>query len=353
MASNKLIKSLKGNKLFNLRTVSDGTINDTKVYLDSGSYVLNLVLSGDMFRGYIGNKLTALYSDSGVGKTFLCLAAARELLKKDKNAAVIYLDTESATDEEQIKNIVGEEYCSRVEHQGVRFIEDLSRLLLTIAEEQKAIPEKQREQILIIIDSIGNLSTSKEVTDLTEGNDKVDMTKAKKLTAMFRAVTIPLAEAGIGVLFTNHAYDTQDLYSQKIMKGGKSVVYLASTILELSKKKDKDGTEVVGNIVRATAKKSRKSKENAIVSTYISYKTGLNKYFGLLELAESAGLVKRVGNKYEFPDGQKLWLKDVLRNPEKCWTQSLLEDINVAVKHMFNYGSSIADDLELDEDESN
>lgn len=350
MAS-KLIKSLKGNKLFSLKTVEEGTINDVKVYHDSGSYVLNLVLSGDMFGGYTGNRITAIAGDSGTGKTFLVLAAAKEFLNNNKKGTVIYFDTEGATDAEQISGLGID--TSRFEHQGVRFIEEISRMLLIIAEEQKALSEKERqaEPLLIIIDSIGNISTSKEVNDLSEGNDKVDMTKAKKLNAMFRAVSVPLTEAGLCTIFTNHVYDTQDMYSQKVMKGGSGLMFLASTILFLAKKKDKEGTEVVGNIIRALAKKARKAKMDAVVNTYISYKTGLNKHFGLLELAETVGIVKRVGNRYEFPDGEKYYLKDVLKNPDSIWTKSILQDLNEKVKPMFNYGSSITDDLRLSESE--
>lgn len=351
MASS-LIKALKGNDLFKMmNTASEGTVNDITTYIDSGSYVFNLVLSGDMFKGYIGNKITALAGDSGTGKTFAALAAANALLESDKEAEVIYLDTESATDKEQIEALVCDP--SRVQHLLVNQIESLSQMLLDIAKTQKEIPKKEQKRVLLVIDSLGNLTTSKEMTDLTDGNDKVDMTKAKKLAAMFRASAVPLTEAGICTIFTNHVYDTQEMYSQKIMKGGKALVYLASTIIEFSKRKDKDGTEVVGNIIRCFAKKARKAKENATVSMYISYKNGLNRYYGLLELAEEVGMVKRVGNRYEFPDGQKLFLKEILKDPKACWTDAHLKMLNEKVKYKFNYGAAddeagmgVADDTE-------
>lgn len=334
-----LIKALKGNELFNmLNAASEGTINDIKKYIDSGSFVFNLVLSGDMFQGYIGNKITALSGDSGTGKTLAALAAANALLASDPNAIVIYADTEGATDKQQIEALVCDP--SRFYHQLVNHIEKLSEMLLDIAKNQKELPVKERHQVLVIIDSLGNLTTSKEMTDLTEGNDKVDMTKAKKLAAMFRAATVPLTEAGICTIFTNHVYDTQEMFSQKIMKGGKALVYLASTIIQFSKRKDKDASGVIGNIIRCSAVKARKAKENAFVSMYISYKNGLNRYYGLLELAESVDMVKRVGNRYEFPDGQKLFLKDILKEPKKCWTDAHLKMLNEKIKPKFNYGNS-------------
>ena len=347
-----LIKALKQNKLFDMmNAASDGTVNDISTYIDSGSYVFNLVLSGDMFKGYIGNKITALAGDSGTGKTFAALAAANALLSSDPNAIVIYLDTESAIDREQISSLVCDP--SRVFHELVNQIEELSQKLLEIAKAQKELPKKEQHQVLLIIDSLGNLTTSKEMTDLTEGNDKVDMTKAKKLAAMFRSATVPLTEAGICTIFTNHVYDTQEMYSQKVMKGGKALVYLASTIIEFSKRKDKDGTEVVGNIIRCMARKARKAKENATVSMYISYKNGLNRYYGLLELAEEVGFVKRVGNRYEFPDGQKLFLKEILKDPKNCWTEEHLKLLNEKVKSKFNYGNSDDEsDMSTEENES-
>lgn len=279
--------------------------------------------------------------------TAYALSAAREFLNNNKKGSIIYFDTEGATDEEQIKNFGID--ATRIEHQPIRFIEELSQMLLTIAEEQIELSTKDREPLMLIIDSIGNLSTSKEVADLSSGNDKVDMTKAKKLTAMFRAVTVLLTKAEICTIFTNHVYDTQDLFAKKVMKGGKSIVYCASTIIQLSKKKDKEGTEVVGNIIKASAVKARKAKENAAVNTYISYKNGVIKHFGLVELAESVNLIKRVGNKYEFPSGQKLFLKDIFKNPEAVFTKEFLIELNTLVKSKFNYGDH--ETFESDESE--
>ena len=125
----------------------------------------------------------------------------------------------------------------------------------------------------------------------------------------------------------------------KEMGGGSGLKYAASTIIYLSKKKEKDGTEVVGNIIKAKTAKSRLSKENKQVEVRLYYdERGLDRYYGLLELGEIGGLWKNVAGRYEM-DGKKIYAKQILANPEEYFTPEVMEKLDEIAKQEFSYGS--------------
>lgn len=165
------------------------------------------------------------------------------------------------------------------------------------------------------------------------------MTKASILKATFRVLNLKLAKIGVPLLVTNHVYDVVGAYiPTKEMSGGSGLKYTASTIVMLSKKKDKDGTEVIGNIVKAKLVKSRLTKENALVEVKITYSTGLDRYYGLLEIAEKYDIIKKVSTRYELPDGTKVFGKNINEEPEKYFTKEILDAIDEACKKEFLYG---------------
>ena len=134
--------------------------------------------------------------------------------------------------------------------------------------------------------------------------------------------------------------------------GGSGIKYAASTIIYLSKKKEKDGTEVVGNIIKAKAVKSRLSRENREIEMRLFYdERGLDRYYGLLPLAVEGGVIERVGNRYVFGE-KKFWEKEIMKNPETFFTQDVLELIDVYAQKKFKYGSSQAVELEDDDNET-
>jgi RecA/RadA recombinase len=148
-------------------------------------------------------------------------------------------------------------------------------------------PESNRQPLFLCLDSLGMLSTTKEVEDTADGKETRDMTRAQVLKAAFRVLTLKLGRAKVPMVVTNHTYDVVgSMFPQKEMGGGSGLKYAASSIIYLSKKKEKDGTEVVGNIIHCKNHKSRLTKENKMVDVRLTYDRGLDKYYGLLELAE-------------------------------------------------------------------
>ena len=177
------------------------------------------------------------------------------------------------------------------------------------------------------------------------------MTRAQLLRGTFRALSLKLAKAKAPMLITNHVFDVIGSYMpQKDMGGGAGLKYAASQIVFLSKKKDKDGTEVVGNIIHCRMHKSRFTKENKMVDVRLSYDTGLDRHYGLLELAEKYNVIKKVSTRYELPDGTKMFGKQIMGEPEKYFTDELMERLEEAAQNEFKYGKVGIDEVDDSEE---
>jgi hypothetical protein len=143
------------------------------------------------------------------------------------------------------------------------------------------------------------------------------------------------------MLVTNHVYDLVGSYiPTKEMGGGSGLKYAASTIAYLGKKKERDGDEIIGNIIKVKMQKSRLSKENSQVEVLLTYDKGLDKYYGLLDLAEKYKIINKVSTRYEMPDGKKVFGKEINRNPELYFTEEIMAKLEEVAKKEFSYGAS-------------
>jgi RecA/RadA recombinase len=345
---NEFLK-LTGNEFASV--AEDGvTAGDVSGWVDSGSYAFNALLSGDIYKGFPGNKIVILSGEPSVGKSYFALAAAKNFLEQNKDGIVIMFETESALTKDML--IEREIDVKRFGVVPVSTVQQFKTQALRVVDNYEKQPKKDRQPILFILDSLGMLSTDKEMVDSAEGKDTRDMTRAQLIKAAFRVLTLKLGRAGIPMLVTNHVYEDVGggPYAAKKQAGGSAAVYASSTILTLSKAKDRDATtnEVTGVIITATATKSRFTKENSKVKCLIRFDGGLDRYFGMLELAEEAGVFKKVSTRYELEDGTKLFGKNIMENPEKYFTSDVLERINDYVKRKFCYGSG-TDQTYIDE----
>ena len=316
--------------------VSDGMLGSVNEYIDTGSYILNALISGSIHKGLPSNKITAFAGESATGKTFFILGLVRQFLADNPSGGVLYFESESALTPEMIeeRNIDTKRFVQLPVSTIQEFAQQASRVVDAHIEKGEGSP------LLLCLDSLGMLSTAKEVGDITEGADKVDMTKARIVKGAFRVLTLKLAKAGIPLLVTNHTYkQVGAMFPQDIMGGGSGLQYAASNIVFLSKKKEKDGTDVIGNIIHCKNFKSRLAKENKKVDVLLSYDEGLNRYYGLLELAEKYEIFKKVSTRYELPDGAKLYAKQILKDPKKYFTQDIMDSLDEAAKKEFSYGS--------------
>ena len=307
-------------------------------YVDTGCYMLNAVLSGSIYGGVPNNKVTGFAGASSTGKTYFVLEVVKSFLANNPTAVVVYYDTEAAVTKEMMSSRGMD--TSRIIIAEPDTIQKFRHHAIKLIDAYMETPVKTRPPMLFVLDSLGMLSTSKEMEDTAEGKDTRDMTKAQILKACFRVLTLRLAKAKIPMLCTNHVYAAVGAYvPTDVISGGSGFLYAASTIGVLSKKKNKDGTDVIGNIITVKMYKSRLSKENSQVSLKLSYKTGLDKYYGLLELAEKAGIFTKVSTRYEMPTGEKVFAKAIENNPEKYYTKEILDQLDIAANKFFAYGS--------------
>ena len=305
--------------------------------IDTGSYALNAVLSGSIYGGVPNNKVTAFAGESSTGKTFFVLGIVKQFLDANPEGGVIYFDTEAAVTKNMMESRGVD--TTRVVISEPDTIQKFRHTALQIIDKYQAQPEAKRKPMIMVLDSLGQLSSTKEMEDTAEGKETKDMTKSAILKATFRVLNLKLAKIGVPLLVTNHVYDVVGAYiPTKEMSGGSGLKYTASTIVYLSKRKDKDGTEVVGNIVRCKLQKSRLTKENSQVEVKITYSKGLDRYYGLLELAEKHGIIKKVSTRYELSNGVKVFGKNINENPEKYYTPDILAQIDEACKKEFLYG---------------
>ncbi|MGA1433729.1 MAG: ATPase domain-containing protein, partial [Candidatus Nanopelagicaceae bacterium] len=237
--------------------VSDGiAAGDIESFIDTGSYMVNALVSGSIFGGFPSNKITALAGESGTGKTFFCLSVVRSFLDSDPNAGVIYFETESAISKDMIESRGID--SQRMIIMPVDTIEEFRTQAIRIVDKYLEQPKDDRQPLMFVLDSLGMLSSSKEMEDISNDKQVRDMTKSQLIKGAFRVLTLKLGKANIPMLVTNHTYDVIGAYvPTKEMGGGVGLKYSASTIVFLSKKKEKDGTDLVGNIIKCEAKKSR------------------------------------------------------------------------------------------------
>jgi RecA/RadA recombinase len=200
--------------------------------------------------------------------------------------------------------------------------------------------EKTRKPIMFVLDSLGMLSTTKEMQDTADGKETRDMTRSQIVKAAFRVLTLKLGKAKVPMIMTNHTYDViGSMFPQKEMGGGSGLKYAASNIVYLSKRKEKDGKEVIGNIIHCKNYKSRLTKENALIDVRLTYKDGLDRYYGLLDLAIKHNIFKSVSTRIELPDGTKQYAKTINNEPDKFFTKDVLAQLDEAAKKEFLYGS--------------
>lgn len=309
---------------------------DITGFISTGSYMLNAILSGSIYGGLPDNKITAIAGEEATGKTFIVLDICKHFLDSNPDNGVLYFETESALTKTMLeeRNID----TKRLYIIPVTTIQEFRTQILKVLEKYLNQSKSERKPLMFVLDSLGMLSTTKEMEDSVAGAETRDMTRAALVKAAFRTITLKLGRAGVPLLVTNHTYDEQGkMFAQKVMSGGSGLKYAASSILFLSKAKDKDGKEVVGNFITVTNKKGRLTKENSQIKIYLNYATGMHPYYGLLELGEKYGVFTKVSNKYEI-NGEKAFESHILKNPEKYFTKEILDKLDVCAREEFYYG---------------
>ena len=313
-------------------------IDETETFIDTGSYIFNGLVSGSIYGGVSTNKITAIAGETSTGKTYFSLAIVKNFLDTNPDGYCLYFDTEAAITKGLLTSRGIDQ--SRLVVVNVVTIEEFRSKALKAVDIYLKTEEENRKPCMFVLDSLGMLSTEKEITDALNDKQVRDMTKSQLVKGAFRMLTLKLGQANIPLIVTNHTYDVIGSYvPTKEMGGGSGLKYAASTIIYLSKKKEKDKTEVVGNIIKAKTAKSRLSRENKQVEIRLYYdERGLDRYYGLLELGELGGMWKNVAGRYEM-NGKKIYGKEILKNPTEYFTDDIMKELDTIAQKHFSYGT--------------
>ena len=331
---------------------SDGTSADVNGFIDTGSYALNALYSGSIFKGMPANKINALAGEEATGKTFFMLGIVKNFLSINETGGAIVFESEGSITKDILKDRGVD--TNRVVVVPVETIQQFKTQAIKIVDKFLQTEEKDRQPLLLVLDSLGMLSTTKEMTDSESGKEVKDMTRTAEIKAAFRVLTLKLSKAKIPMIVTNHVYQGMGMFASKEMGGGGGLKYAANNIIFLFKSKDKDddGT-VTGVKIRCKNIKSRLTRENVETKVLLSYDTGLDRYHGLLDLAIEHGIFKKVSTKIQLPDGTSVFEKHINASPEKYFTPDVLKEIDKAAAKEYLYGShqEISDEQTAEEAE--
>ena len=338
MANDFLKKIIKetGNEYASV--VEDGVESgDVDSFIDTGSFILNGLLSGSLKGGLPSTKVTALAGESATGKTYFLMGIVKNFLDSNPEAGVVYFESESAITKQMVVDRGID--SKRMVIMPVTTVQEFRTQALKVLDTYLLQDESERKPLFLCLDSLGMLSTTKEVEDTADGKETRDMTRAQVLKAAFRVLTLKLGRAKVPMVVTNHTYDVVgSMFPQKEMGGGSGLKYAASSIIYLSKKKEKDGTEVIGNIIHCKNHKSRLTVENKMFDVRLTYDKGLDRYYGLLDLALKYDIFKSVSTRIELPDGTKTFGKTINNEPEKFFTEEVMAQLEEAADKEFKYG---------------
>ena len=233
----------------------------------------------------------------------------------------------------------------------VETIQQFKTQAIRVVENHLNTPEKDRRPLMLCLDSLGMLSTTKEMNDSGTGKEVKDMTRTAEIKAAFRVLTLKLSKAKIPLLVTNHVYQTMGMFPTKEMGGGGGLKYAANNIIALSKSKNKDSEgNVTGIFIRCKNLKSRLTKENTQASVMLSYDKGLDRYYGLIDLALEHGIFKKMATKIDVGDGKTYFEKQIINNPQKFFTEEVLAKIDVAAQKEYSYGTGGLETEDIVED---
>ena len=305
--------------------LSENTFSEVDEWIPTGNYLLNAQLSGTLFGGIPNTRSLGLMGDPGTGKSFVCLNVAREAQKKGYD--VIYCDTEGAIDKSSaIKFGID---ANKVRYQPIKTVTEFQTFVANLLElVKKAKAGGANPKIMLILDSLGMLSTDKELRDAIEGKNAADMgAKAKELRKLFRVITLDLTAAKIPLVCTNHVYAGGGFFPTKESSGGDGPIFAMSVISFLSKAQLKEGNSSTktGIIVTSNLKKSRFTIPEP-VKFHISFANGMNPYVGLQDFIswDACGIGRGKLEEVKNAKGEKEMIFTPSESPQARW----------AVKHL-------------------
>lgn len=322
--------------------------SDVESFIDTGSYTLNALCSGSIYGGIASGKITAIAGESSTGKSFLTLGIVKNFLDSNENAYCIYFESEGALTSQILQERgIDMNKCVII---PVSTVNDFRNTAFKILENYEK--DEKRNPLLMVLDSVGMLSTEHEIDVVSSNKTTKDMSRSSDLKGCFRVLSLKLSLLNVSLICTNHVYASMGLFPTMEMSGGSGLKYSANSIIMLSKSKEKtsDGT-LIGASIKCKLAKSRICKEELIIKTLINHRFGLDKAYGLLDLAIASGVWKKLSTKIEIDENTKVFASVIQKSPEKYYTQELLDKIDIWCKNNFRYGSNNVINLDNTDDE--
>ena len=340
--------------------LEDSTLSRVGGWIDTGSYVLNAIVSGSIHGGIPKGRVTMMGGESMTGKTLFVL---KILANAQKEGLIpVIFDTENAVDPEGAERIGLD--ISKVKYVPCVTIEQTRNALYKFL---TSVKEKGLEgKFIVAIDSLGNLQSELEHSRMGKDSTSSDMgTKARAMKSLMQTCTNLGATTQTTILCTNHVYDDPTAMFpsiEKNMPGGKSIVYLPSVTIQLARKpmksdggKTMDAETAVGQknyagiLIRALTRKNRFIKQYLQGEMFLSFHTGLDRYYGLLDLAVGVGAVIQTGSTYQLPDGKKIGYYKNFRKDKDLWENTILPVLEEKIKTEWAYSGGEGDDDVPDE----
>lgn len=343
--------------------LSDSTLSSVNDWIDTGSMVLNALISGSLHGGIPNGRITQFAGPSGAFKTGVVLNIMANAQKK--GMIPVIFDTEGAIDPESAAKFGLD--ITKVKYVGCESVEQtrnaIHKFLTNVRE------KKQYGKFIIVIDSLANLNSEMELSRMDKDSMSADMgTFAKSIKSLLKRCTNLSTLTKTPIVITNHVYDDPSaMYPslEKNMPGGKSAVYLPSVTVQLARKlvKDSENKQVIdklsasqknysGVVIRALTVKNRFIKQYLEGEFYLSFSKGIDKYYGLLEIMKGMGVVSNSGATYTDWENNKLGFYKSFSKDIDLWENRLLPELEKRIKEHWAYGSSPEDDnlIELEED---
>lgn len=296
--------------------------NDPTDWVSTGNYALNYRISGDFNKGIPLGKVTVFAGESGSGKSYIC---SGNLVRhaQEQGIYVVLIDSENALDEAWLHALGVDTAEDKLLKLNMAMIDDVAKTISEFMKGYKAMPEDDKPKVLFVIDSLGMLLTPTDVNQFEAGDMKGDMgRKPKALTALVRNCVNMFGSNNVGLVATNHTYASQDMFDpDDKISGGQGFIYASSIVVAMRKlklKEDESGNKVSDvRGIRSACKvmKTRYAKPFESVQIKIPYETGMNPYSGMLDMAESLGMVTKEGNSlvYTKLDGT------IIKKFRKAW----------------------------------
>jgi len=354
--------------------LDENALSNVDTWYDTGCYALNAILGGSCRKGGIPKgRIVGFSGESMTGKTFV----VNKILANAQKQGVIpvIFDTEFAIDESSTKGVGLD--ASKTKYVPVYTVDQCRNQISGFLD--SVIESNQQGKFIISIDSLGNLSSQKEIDDIAKDKSAMDMgTRAKSLKSMLRTLTYKAGKAGVTIMFTNHTYSDPGAMFPTLVKtqsGGSGPVYMASILVQLAKRNEKEGEGDSGNLktdklaeankysgvtLRALTVKNRFVPPFLEAEMYLSFKSGLNKYSGLLQMAAARGIVEQTGSTYlvgvdsgKYKKGDKLGYAKNFVKDASFFEDFIIPELDkkLAEDYKYNGSPTVEDELEAISDE--